>query len=98
VVRRARLHSLPPPAFKGTRRKAKRMSPANGRNEQTGGLTPTYYTVEDAARILGVSTKWIYERTRKNAIPFRRLGKLIRFTQADLEAIAALQSPAAASL
>ena len=30
---------------------------------------------------------WIYERTRKNTIPHRKLGKHIRFTDSDLSAI-----------
>ena len=45
------------------------------------------FTVEEAAQILEVAPTWLYERTRKKAIPFRKLGKYVRFTMADLEAI-----------
>jgi excisionase family DNA binding protein len=47
------------------------------------------FNVEEAAQSLGVSPTWIYERTRKKAIPFRKFGKYVRFTMADLEAIIA---------
>jgi excisionase family DNA binding protein len=46
-------------------------------------------TVGQAAERLGVKRSWLYERTRHNSIPYRRLGKLVRFTEKDLEAIAA---------
>ena len=46
-------------------------------------------TVDEAAQRLGVKRSWLYERTRRNSIPYRRLGKLVRFTEQDLEAIAA---------
>ena len=45
------------------------------------------YSVQEAAAKLCVSSKWLYERTRKNAIPYRRLGKYVRFSDSDLEAI-----------
>jgi len=45
------------------------------------------YTVHEAARILHVSPKWLYERTRKGAIPCRRLGKYVRLSQDDVKAI-----------
>jgi len=32
---------------------------------------------------------WLYERTRRNAIPCRRIGKYVRFTQQDLNEIIA---------
>ena len=45
------------------------------------------YSVTEAAARLSVAPKWLYERTRKNAIPYRRLGKYVRFSEADLAAI-----------
>ena len=45
------------------------------------------YTVSQAAAILHLAEAWIYERTRKKAIPHRKLGKHIRFTDSDLSAI-----------
>jgi excisionase family DNA binding protein len=47
------------------------------------------YTVSQAAKILSLPITWIYERTRRDAIPYRKLGKYIRFTISDLEAILA---------
>ena len=45
------------------------------------------FTVAEAAEILRVPSTWLYERTRKKAIPFRKLGKYVRFTKADLDTI-----------
>jgi len=47
------------------------------------------YTVQEAAAKLNLSPTWLYARTRMKKIPFRRLGKYIRFTDEDLEAIIA---------
>ena len=35
--------------------------------------------VEEMARILGVPTSWLYQRTRMNTIPCVRVGKYVRF-------------------
>lgn len=37
------------------------------------------YTVSQASVILQLPETWIYERTRKHAIPHRKLGKVYRF-------------------
>ncbi|MGH9424840.1 MAG: helix-turn-helix domain-containing protein [Terriglobia bacterium] len=50
------------------------------------------YTVSQAAAILQVAEIWIYERTGKRAIPHRKLGKHIRFTDSDLSAIIRMYS------
>src|SRR5262249_50063478 len=50
---------------------------------------PILYSVPEAAAKLCVSTKWLYERTRKNAIPYRGLGKYVRFADSDLAEIVA---------
>ena len=47
-----------------------------------------FLTVNEAAERLGVKRSWIYERTRRNTIPHRRLGKFVRFTEQDIRAIA----------
>ena len=47
------------------------------------------YTVQEAAAKLNLSPSWLYERTRRNELPFRRFGKYIRFNDDDLEAIVA---------
>jgi excisionase family DNA binding protein len=49
--------------------------------------TRTFITVDEAAERLGVTRGWIYERTRRKAIPHRKLGKFVRFTEDDLQAI-----------
>jgi excisionase family DNA binding protein len=56
----------------------------------SGGVTMgrVFLTVEEAAERLGVKRSWIYERTRRNTIPHRKLGKFVRFTEQDLRAIA----------
>lgn len=45
------------------------------------------FTVEEAAEQLGVKPSWLYERTRRGSIPFRRLGKYVRFSAEDLAAL-----------
>ena len=45
------------------------------------------YTVQEIAKLLNVSTNWFYERTRRDAIPFHKFGKYIRFTESDLAAL-----------
>jgi excisionase family DNA binding protein len=51
--------------------------------ERTGKI---FFTVQEAAEILGVAPGWLYERTRRKAIPHRKLGKYVRFTAEDLTA------------
>ncbi|MCI0623420.1 MAG: helix-turn-helix domain-containing protein [Acidobacteria bacterium] len=50
------------------------------------------YTVVEASKMLGLPTSWIYQRTRKDAIPFHKFGKYIRFTSSDLAEILAAYS------
>jgi excisionase family DNA binding protein len=54
---------------------------------QTIAISKIFLTVEEAAERLGVTVGWIYERTRRRAIPHRKLGKFVRFTEEDLRAI-----------
>ena len=54
---------------------------------QTIPIVKIFLTVEEAAQRLGVTVGWIYERTRRKAIPHRKLGKFVRFTEEDLRAI-----------
>ena len=42
------------------------------------------FTIKEAAEVLKLPKSWLYQRTRRNAIPCRRLGKYVRFTQDDL--------------
>lgn len=45
------------------------------------------YTVQEAAETLRLPATWLYERTRKDAIPHHKMGKYIRFTEEDIAAI-----------
>jgi excisionase family DNA binding protein len=51
-------------------------------------IAKMFLTVTEAANRLGMTPSWIYERTRRKAIPHRKLGKFVRFTEEDLQAIA----------
>jgi len=52
------------------------------------------FTIQEAAKAFRISISWLYERTRRNAIPCRRIGKYVRFTQQDLiEIIASTEQP-----
>jgi excisionase family DNA binding protein len=50
------------------------------------GEHPGLLTVQDLARRLGMSRRWIHERTRLRQIPHYRLGRALRF---DLEEVRA---------
>lgn len=54
---------------------------------------PQLFTVQEAAARLNLPPTWLYERTRKNAIPCRRFGKYVRFSEADLDAIVQSGTP-----
>jgi excisionase family DNA binding protein len=47
------------------------------------------YTYQQAAAELNVSVSYLKKRVRERTVPFRRLGDLVRFSESDLEAIAA---------
>ncbi len=51
------------------------------------------FTIKEAAEVLKIPASWLYERTRRNAIPCHRLGKYLRFTEQDLANILAAQDP-----
>lgn len=44
-----------------------------------------YLTIEDLSLLLQVPKSWLYERTRRNQIPFKKLGKYLRFDQTEIE-------------
>ncbi|MEV5751667.1 helix-turn-helix domain-containing protein [Actinoallomurus sp. NPDC052308] len=50
---------------------------------------PLVYTPEEAARLLGVKPSWLRRKAAARAIPCTFLGKHLRFSRADLEAIVA---------
>jgi excisionase family DNA binding protein len=47
------------------------------------------FTVQEAAERLHVPPSWLYQRTSKKLIPFRKMGKYVRFSEEDLQAIIA---------
>ena len=49
---------------------------------------------EQAAALLKVPVSFIYERTRLNSIPVKRVGKYVRIPKAELLAWVDAQSPA----
>lgn len=53
----------------------------------TSGMGKMFLDVEAAAQRLDVTVGWIYERTRRNLIPHRKLGRFVRFTEEDLRKI-----------
>jgi excisionase family DNA binding protein len=59
---------------------------------EAGGNEAAPYTVEAAAKVLGLKPTWLYERTRKNAISHHRYGKYVRFTASDIKEIKAMGS------
>lgn len=44
-----------------------------------------YLTVEDVSTLLQVPKSWIYEKTRLNLIPFKKIGKYLRFNKSEIE-------------
>ena len=53
---------------------------------------PQLYDVDQAAARLSVPRRWLYEKTAAGTIPFRKIGKYLRFSDADLIEIAKRQS------
>ena len=75
-----------------TAQNGKAGQPATMKENSTAPRTPPEYpvrllTIHEAAEVLRIPISWLYERTRRNAIPFRRIGKYVRFTQEDLSQI-----------
>lgn len=64
------------------------MSETERREEETEGTRPErLLTIPEAARVLAVPESWLRERVRLRRVAHRRLGKHVRFTASDLEAI-----------
>jgi excisionase family DNA binding protein len=56
------------------------------------GSPARLFTIQEAAELLRIPISWLYERTRRNAIPCRRLGKYVRFSEEDLAKIMSAQA------
>jgi hypothetical protein len=48
------------------------------------------FTLHEAAKLLRRKPNWLYTKTKDNAIPHRRFGKFIVFTESDIDAIIAM--------
>jgi excisionase family DNA binding protein len=47
-------------------------------------MSDEFLTPQEAAALLGVPVSFIYERTRHDAIPLRRIGKYVRLPKSEL--------------
>jgi len=50
------------------------------------GDTSRLWIVEDVCRFLGVSKRWVHERTRLGEIPCYRFGAMLRFNPQEIAA------------
>lgn len=44
----------------------------------------TWFSVEEMAKFLGVSTIWIYRMTKLEKMPYHRVGKLLKFNRDEI--------------
>ncbi|WP_246250215.1 helix-turn-helix domain-containing protein [Actinomadura litoris] len=51
---------------------------------------PLLYSPEEAAELLGVKASWLRRKAADRAVPCTFVGKHLRFSRADLEAIVAV--------
>ena len=64
------------------------MGEVGRRDEETEDAQPKrLLTIPEAARVLAVPESWLRERVRLRRVAHRRLGKHVRFSASDLEAI-----------
>ncbi|MEU3024892.1 helix-turn-helix domain-containing protein [Nocardiopsis alba] len=64
------------------------MGETERRDEETEDAQPErLLTIPEAARVLAVPESWLRERVRLRKVAHRRLGKHVRFSVSDLEAI-----------
>lgn len=45
---------------------------------------PVFLTVSEAARLLRVTTRFIYQMVAESRIPYHRIGRAVRFEQTEL--------------
>jgi excisionase family DNA binding protein len=45
---------------------------------------PVFLTVSEAARLLRITTRSIYQMVAESRIPYRRVGRAVRFEQTEL--------------
>lgn len=73
------------------KKKAERRSNIVELEKQT--VMNSHADVEETAAFLKVPKSWVYDRTRRGAIPLRRLGKYVRFDLAEIAAWAKAGCP-----
>lgn len=54
---------------------------------QAADANEAWLTSEQLAKVLGVSSKWVSDRVTNRTLPHHRVGRLVRFTPADVRAI-----------
>lgn len=67
--------------IKGLESKIKYVSSEKQENLQRRSLL----TIDQLAEKLQVPRSWIYERTRINSIPYKKLGKYLRFNELEID-------------
>lgn len=55
--------------------------------DAAGSKEPLLYTVEEAAQLLRVRPSWLRKKAAARAVPCTFLGKHLRFSRADLDAV-----------
>ncbi|AXB48429.1 hypothetical protein A4R43_12350 [Amycolatopsis albispora] len=55
-------------------------------------MVPLLLTVEQASGLLQVRPSWLRRKAAARAVPCRYVGKHLRFSRADLDAIAAMSA------
>lgn len=62
-----------------------------------GPVVKRLLTIAEAAGLLGVKAQTLYVWVAQNRVPHRKIGRLVRFTEADLEEFVDRQKRSAAS-
>lgn len=55
---------------------------------EASGTAPILFTAEQAAAMLQVRPSWLRRKAAARAVPCRFMGKHLRFSRSDIEAIA----------
>jgi len=64
------------------------LNPANAKGNDALPR-PRLLTMEEAAAVLTISESWLRKKVAARAVPFTKIGKQVRFTQAHIDAIIA---------
>lgn len=51
---------------------------------QNERLTNKFLTVDDVSILLQVPKSWVYEKSRRNEIPHKKIGKYLRFDRTEI--------------